>query len=61
MLWNLLQQVQLGEAEKQAASLEERVYYLERRLEQNSRVLADLIRYLEKKEGRDLDGDGSVG
>jgi uncharacterized protein YigA (DUF484 family) len=58
MLWDLIQQLQLGEARNQASSLEERVAYLERKVERNDRVLVELIRYLEKREGRDLDGDG---
>ena len=60
MLWNLIQQVQLGEARNQASSLEERVAYLERKVERNDRVLVELIRYFEKREGRDLDGDGAI-
>jgi hypothetical protein len=61
MLWDLIQQFQLGEARNQASSLEERVVYLERKVERNERVMVELIRYLEKREGRDLDGDGAVG
>lgn len=61
MLWDLLQQMQIGRAEEQAASIEERLATLERKLERNSRVLVDLIRHLEKREGRDLDGDGRIG
>ena len=61
MLWNLIQQVQLGEARNQASSLEERVAYLERKVGRNERVMVELIGYLEKREGRDLDGDGAVG
>jgi hypothetical protein len=61
MLWDLIQQFQLGEARNQASSLEERVPYLERKVERNDRVLVELIRYVEKGEGRDLDGDGAIG
>ena len=61
MLWDLLQQFQLGEARGMAASLEERVAYLEKKVERNDRVLVELIKYLEKRDNRDLDGDGSVG
>ena len=61
MLWDLLQQFQLGEARDRAASMEERVAYLERKVERNERVMVELIGYLEKREGRDLDGDGVVG
>ena len=61
MLWDLIQQFQLGEARGMAASLEERVAYLEKKVERNDRVLVELIKYLEKRDNRDLDGDGSVG
>jgi hypothetical protein len=34
---------------------------LERKAKRNDRVLVELIRYLEKRDGRNLDGDGSIG
>ena len=46
MLWDLIQQVQLGEARNQASSLEERVAYLERKVERNERVMVELIKYI---------------
>jgi hypothetical protein len=61
MLWDLIQQFQLGEARDRAGSLEQRVAYLEEKVERDEKVLVELIKYLEKKEGRDIDGDGSVG
>ena len=48
MLWDLIQQFQLGEARSQPSSLEDRVPYLERKVERNDRVLVELILYLEK-------------
>jgi hypothetical protein len=61
MLWDLLQQMQIGRAEQQATSVEARLAHIENQLERNPRVLTDLIRYLERRDGKDLDGDGRVG
>ena len=61
MLWDLLQSHQLRVASDQAASLEERVAFLERQVERNEEVLAEVIKYLEQRDNKDLDGDGSVG
>ena len=61
MLWDLIQQVQLGDARNQQASMEQRITDLERQVDRNSEVLVEVIRYLERKEGRDFDGDGQVG
>jgi hypothetical protein len=61
MLWNLIQQVQLGEARDQASSLEQRVAYLEGQVERSNKVLVEVIKYLERKENRDVDGDGKIG
>ncbi|MCJ7627693.1 MAG: hypothetical protein E4G90_01145 [Gemmatimonadales bacterium] len=61
MLWDLIQQFQLGEARNRASSMEERVAFLEGRVERNDKVLVELIKYLEQRDKRDLDGDGSIG
>lgn len=61
MLWDLIQQFQLGEARNRAGSLEQRVAYLEEKVQRSEKVLVEVIKYLEKKEGRDIDGDGVVG
>lgn len=61
MLWNLLQQMQIGSAQEHASSVEARLARIEVELERNSRVLTDLIRYLERRDGKDLDGDGKTG
>lgn len=61
MLWNLIQQAQLGDARDRQASLEQRVARLEDDLDRISEVLTEVIRYLERQEGRDIDGDGRVG
>ncbi len=61
MIWDLIQQIQLGRAERQATSTQERIHDLEQRLRQTEDVLIDVIRYLERRDGRDLDGDGEIG
>lgn len=61
MLWNLIQQMQLGRAHDHAMSLEERLEVIEERLERNSKVLIEIIRHLERRDGHDLDGDGRIG
>jgi len=61
MLWDLIQQFQLGDARNQASSLEERVAFLERKIERNDKALVEVIKYLEQRDNRDLDGDGSIG
>lgn len=42
-------------------SLEERLEVIEERLERNSKVLIEIIRHLERRDGHDLDGDGRIG
>lgn len=61
MLWNLIQQIQIGRAERNALSIEDRLTALEEQMERNSRVLIEVIRHLERRDGRDLDGDGRIG
>lgn len=61
MLWDLLQQMQIGRTERHAMDVEERLTALERQLDRNNKVLVEVIKYLEKRDGRDLDGDGEIG
>jgi hypothetical protein len=68
LLWNLLQQSQISDANKQLGSqqghlahLEHRVRCLEAELVQTRHVLGQLIKWLENQHGRDIDGDGKVG
>lgn len=61
MFWDLVQQMQIGRAQEHAASVEERLAAIESMLDRNSRVLVEVIRYLEKRDGRDVDGDGRIG
>lgn len=61
MLWDLFQQVQIGRNERHALSVDERLAAIERQLDRNGKVLAEVIRYLETRDGRDLDGDGKIG
>lgn len=61
LIWDLIQQGQIGEARDRAASLEARVDYLEDELRRTNRTLMELLRLLERRFGEDLDGDGRVG
>jgi hypothetical protein len=60
MLWNLVQQMQLGRAHSHAMSLEERLEVIEERLER-SKVLIEIISHLERRDGHGLDEDGGIG
>ena len=61
VIWDLIQQVQLGDAAARSESLEERVMRLEHQLQRTNDVLSDLLRLLERRFGEDLDGDGRIG
>lgn len=61
LIWDMIQQVQLGKADARALSLEERVTRLEGEVRRTSNVLADLLRLLERRFGEDLDGDNRIG
>ena len=53
MLWDLFQQLQLGQAEDHARTVDERLAALEVRVERQHRVLIEIVRHL-----RLADGDG---
>lgn len=61
MLWDLLQQLQISRSDRHAMDADERIDQLERQLERTNEVLIKLIRYIEKRDRRDLDGDGLIG
>ena len=60
-LWDLMQQSQISEQRSRAASLGERVEYLERELHSTQQLLRRLIVKLEESIGEDVDGDGRIG
>lgn len=61
LIWDLIQQGQIGATSNRTASLEERVMRLEDELRQTNRALMGLLKALEKRFGEDLDGDGRIG
>lgn len=61
MLWDLIQQIQLGKARQHSMSIEDRIASLEQQIERNNKALVEVIKYLERRDGSDLDGDGNVG
>jgi hypothetical protein len=42
-------------------SVDERLAALEQQLERSNKVLVEVIKYLEKRDGLDLDDDGEIG
>jgi hypothetical protein len=61
MFWDLIQQMQIDRTERHAMAVDERLAALERQVDRNNEVLVEVIKYLEKRDGRDLDGDGEIG
>lgn len=55
VLWDILQQMQLGRAERHADSIEERLSALEDQVDRQQRVIIELVRHLR------LDRPGSEG
>lgn len=61
LIWDLIQQGQIGETSNRTASLEQRVMELEDQLRQTNHALMGLLKALEKRFGEDLNGDGRIG
>jgi hypothetical protein len=61
LIWDLIQQGQIGDAQNRTHSLEQRVRDLEEELRATNRALMGLLRALETRFGEDLNGDGRVG
>ena len=61
LFWDLLQQSQIAKQQGRADSLEQRVYRLEEELHQTKQLLHELVFFLEKECGKDIDGNGLVG
>ncbi len=67
-LWDILQQSQISDTKStvnhqqgQLAELHARVQRVEAELTQTRQVLGQLIKWLEKTHGCDIDGDGRIG
>lgn len=61
LIWDLIQQGQIGESQRRASSLEERVQMLEAQLSRTNETLVKLLHALERRFGEDLDGDHRIG
>ncbi len=61
LFWDLVQQSQIEDQKKDAASLEERVSRLESELHKTQQLLIKTLHALEESTNRDIDGDGRVG
>jgi hypothetical protein len=61
LIWDLIQQGQIGAAQDRASNLEQRVADLEDELRRTNSALIGLLKALEKRFGQDLNGDGRIG
>ena len=61
LLWDLMQQSQIGDSKQRAQNLEARVAALENQVRRTNEVMVNLLRALERRFGEDLDGDNRVG
>jgi hypothetical protein len=61
LIWDLIQQGQIGDARQRAETLEQRVHDLEVELRRTNDVVMRLLRALEHRFGQDLDGDNRIG
>ena len=61
LIWDMIQHGQIRESRAHAASLEQRVDYLEAELRRTNEALITLLKTLEQRFGEDLDRDGRVG
>ena len=61
LFWDLVQQSQIEDQQKEAASLDERVQNLEQELNKTKDLLIKTLHALEKSMNSDIDGDGRVG
>jgi hypothetical protein len=61
LIWDLIQQGQIGNAQQRAETLEQRVHNLEVELRRTNDVVLRLLHALEHRFGQDLDGDNRIG
>lgn len=59
--WDLIQHTQIQEQGEKAKSLEEKVAFLEKKLEKTNEILQKTLLALENHLGKDIDGDGKMG
>lgn len=61
LFWDLYQQSQISRQGERASTLEQRMEFLERDVQDMQRLLRDVIQRLEQHVGVDLDRDGRIG
>jgi hypothetical protein len=61
ILWEIVQTGLMYKQKTNADSLEQRVQFLEDRLNATQNTLRSLVRKLEELHGSDIDGDGKIG
>lgn len=61
IFWDLIQQSQIEDQKKQAATTEQRLAYVEDELHKTKVLLVKALKVLEQHSGQDIDGDGILG
>ena len=60
-MWDLWQEMEIDSQAQQTSNLEERVAYLEAKLDTTIDLFETIIKEIERKNGQDYDGDGRIG
>lgn len=60
LFWELFQQTKINEQNEKAQNLEQRVFYLEKELENTRTILQKTLAALEQHLGKDIDGNGKI-
>lgn len=61
LFWDLVQQSQIEDQKKKAATTEQRLAYVEEELHKTKLLLVKTLKILEEHSGKDIDGDGRLG
>jgi len=61
LFWDLMQQNEIQEQGEKAKNLEEKVAFLEKKLEKTNEIRQKTLAALENYLGKDIDGDGKKG
>ena len=61
LLWDLIQQSQIGDQKGKTENLDQRVAFLENELRRTQQLLNTLLIRLEKHFGEDINRDGRIG
>tara|TARA_B100000900_G_scaffold165932_1_gene140890 strand:+ start:799 stop:987 length:189 start_codon:yes stop_codon:yes gene_type:complete len=60
-MWDLWQEMEIDTQAQQTSNLEDRVAYLEAKLDTTIDLFETIIKEIERKHGQDYDGDGRIG